>query len=201
MIRQLEPHEIVKPGDLVTIGDTPDTGYRELRGITGYGAGHYAYPIYRRTKFLVLGHAGHGKTTACKLLEERFGVKTMGSSKAALPFIAPAWRAAIGSEESDLSLYERKAEHRILLKELILLYNTPDKTALSQLVLSLADGYDGMRSKQEFKESRSLFDRIFWVENPRQPLDESMDIEFDEGMEIIPNYGSLDDLRDVIWSL
>ena len=58
-----------------------------------------------------------------------------------------------------------------------------------------------MRSKQEFKESRSLFDRIFWVENPRQPLDESMDIEFDEGMEIIPNYGSLDDLRDVIWSL
>jgi len=46
-VRRLEPEEIVTIGDLVTVNDTPESGYRELTGRIGIKVGQYCYPIYR----------------------------------------------------------------------------------------------------------------------------------------------------------
>ena len=48
-IRKLEDHELVQDGDLVTVGETEDTGFREYTGgIWGFTAGEYMYPLYRK---------------------------------------------------------------------------------------------------------------------------------------------------------
>lgn len=46
-VRRLKPEEIVTVGDLVTVDETPESGYRELMGRIGIEACQYSYPIYR----------------------------------------------------------------------------------------------------------------------------------------------------------
>jgi hypothetical protein len=160
-------------------------------------------------KILVLGHGGHGKGTFCKLLEEIYGYKSHSSSKAAWPFIWPSLLESSGGKWAMLPpdikseyAYLNRSEDRVLLKELILLLNTPDKTTLTRLVLEKGDVYDGMRSIEEFLPSRKYFDIIFWVDgSERKGPDPSLDIPYDEGMVSINNNGTELDLRAVTLKL
>ncbi len=47
MIRQLQKGEIVRAGDLVTVGEDASRGYRPLQGVVGIPAGEYFYPLFR----------------------------------------------------------------------------------------------------------------------------------------------------------
>lgn len=46
-IRQLDPDEMVRLGDLVTVARDASEGHRPLQGLVDIPAGEYSYPIYR----------------------------------------------------------------------------------------------------------------------------------------------------------
>lgn len=149
-------------------------------------------------KILVLGHGGHGKGTFCKMLEEIYGLTSMSSSQAALPYIFPALveysgdmglHAGVGYATPE-EAYERRHQCRELWKELISLYNCPDKSTLAREIISKADIYDGMRCDVEFAAARPLFDLVLWVDaSDRVGPDPTMMIQRTSGMWVINNNG------------
>ena len=144
---------------------------------------------------LVLGHGEHGKGTFCRLLKKYHHLDSMSSSEVAAPYIYPSLKAALKVDKPLSWYYEHRGENRELWKELITLFNTPDKTSLTRLILSNVSVYDGMRDHKEFEPSRHLFDRIYWIDaSERKPLDESMSIEYDDEMILIDNNGSEEEL-------
>lgn len=189
--RRLRDGERVAPGDLV---DNDCGGFRRIMGVLGELAGAYTYPVYRKRAILVLGHGRHGKGEFCRLLSELYGAECLSSSEAALPHIFPALNAistAWTGEpfESPEQAHNFRGLHRPMWKELISLYNTPDKATLAREVLSRAEVYDGMRCAEEFEASRHLFDVVVWVDAAwRVPaLDPSMDIGADAADIVIDN--------------
>lgn len=131
-------------------------------------------------KILVLGHGGYGKGTFCKMLEEIHGLKSMSSSQAALPYIFPALQAVNTAYSSHERAYNERHECRQLWKELISLYNYPDKTTLAREILGKVDIYDGMRCNVEYAASVHLFDLILWVDaSERVDPDPTMLIQYD----------------------
>lgn len=146
-------------------------------------------------KILILGHGQHGKDFCATLFQTIKGFKFESSSKAAFGAIAPVLRE-IFPRRDDETLYKERRIYRQLWRQLILLYNTPDRSALARKILETSDIYVGMRSLEEFEASKHLFDRIYWVDaSKREPLDESMEIPFDKGtMSLIDNNGSKDQL-------
>ena len=145
-------------------------------------------------KILILGHGQHGKDTFAEYLSKYSGLTFTSSSRAALDAIWPALKVALGYGDSDKELaYHERHMYRDLWKELISLYNTPDKAALVKHVLAKHEMYVGLRCPLEFKASKHLFDYIFWVDaSDRKPLEPTMGIEFDrETMIPISNSASL----------
>lgn len=203
--RQLKDDERIRAGDFRTVAsnDFNAAGYYAV-GEHDYGlpAGVFHGATFRRRAILVLGHGGHGKGELCKLLTELYGAECLSSSEAALPHIFPALQAALSYTTqpypSDLAeAHELRHLCRDVWKELIALYNTPDKTTLAREVLSRADVYDGMRCVKEFEASRHLFDYIVWVDaSARVPtVDPTLTISRDVADLVIDNNGTLDDLR------
>lgn len=130
-------------------------------------------------KILILGHGQHGKDTFAEYLSKYSGLTFTSSSRAALDVIWPALQAAAGILNKELA-YNTRHYYRHLWKELISLYNTPDKAALVKHVLASHDMYVGLRCPEEFEASKHLFDHIFWADaSDRKPLEASMGIEFD----------------------
>lgn len=155
-------------------------------------------------KFLVLGHGAHGKGTFCRLLKEYHGFTSLSSSRVALPYIYPALKEAMrafGCRPAGIPeiTWRMRHQYRDLWKELISLLNAADKTTLSRLILEQADVYDGMRDADEFKASRRLFDKIFWVDgSERKPNDSSMHINYEDTFHYIDNNGTLEDLIQTV---
>ena len=46
-IRRLRDGEFIQVGDLVTIGDNEESGFREIKGCFGEKARNVSYPVYR----------------------------------------------------------------------------------------------------------------------------------------------------------
>lgn len=155
-------------------------------------------------KFLVLGHGAHGKGTFCRLLKEYHGLTSLSSSRVALPYVYPSLKEAMrafGGEPAGIPeiTWRTRHQYRDLWKELISLLNTPDKTTLSRLILEQAHVYDGMRDADEFKASRHLFDKIFWVDgSERKPADSSMHINYEDTFHYIDNNGTIEDLIQTV---
>lgn len=153
-------------------------------------------------KYLLLGHAQHGKDTVAQLMNLHWGVTWQSSSVAALNiFMFDILKDLLGYETM-AEAYEDRHAHRMLWKELITAYNYEDKARLCRDILEVNgnDMYIGMRCQEEYEASRHLFDKIFWVDaSQRKPLDPSMSIEFDPGlMFVIPNNGDLSTLNSYI---
>lgn len=210
--RRLEDHEGIRAGDVVCgVASTPYDAElaKPVPGSwIGYRAGTVSKPsrlpgIYRRRAVLVLGHGGHGKGAFCKLLTQLYGAECLSSSLAALPHIWPALQAAQRYDfdaapwRSADAAYAQRADNRWLWRELIRLYNTPDKTTLTREILSRADVYDGMRCAEEFAASRHLFDYVVWVDAAARvgTVDRTLTISRDVADLVIDNNGTLDDLR------
>ena len=153
-----------------------------------------------RLKILVLGHGGHGKGTFCKLMQLYFGLRSLSSSKAAWPYIWPSFDEATDHRyPTPMEGYRHRAKHRMLLKELILLLNCPDKTTLTKIILNNAPIYDGMRSFEEYVASESYFDIIYWIDaSNRVPLDKSMEICRPDKAVVVDNNGPEEIMRQTV---
>lgn len=147
-------------------------------------------------KILILGHGRHGKDTFADLLREHHGLKFVSSSEAALDVIWPALRCVTPFYDKE-EAFKYRDKYRVLWKELISLYNTPDKTALCRLILENNDIYVGMRCRKEYEMTKTMFKKVYWVDATRRVgKDPSMSIEFDpHSMVFINNNGSLHDLE------
>lgn len=160
-----------------------------------------------KPSILVLGHKSHGKDTFCELLIKETGLAFYSSSffvneKVVFPVLGPKY----GYPDA-MSCYEDRNNHRIEWRDLILAYNTPDRTRMAREILSEVSVYCGMRSNEEFQacEKDRLFDFIFWVRStgrldsngfPLEENDESMGIEYNpKRMILIGNAGLKEELK------
>lgn len=159
---------------------------------------HLVETFDTRKKLLIIGHGRHGKDTVAEMISEEYGLSFISSSRAALDAIWPALDVATEYKYEDKeAAFNDRASCRDLWKELITLYNTPDKSALCKLIISKNDIYVGMRCDKEFEASQELFDYVLWVDaSQRHPEEPSMKIKCDpQNMIWIDNNGSLDDLK------
>ena len=154
-------------------------------------------------KFLLLGHAQHGKDTAAELMKMYWGITWQSSSVAALEiFMFKILRELLGYE-TWTAAYGDRHNHRLLWKELITAYNYHDRARLCREILQVNgnDMYIGMRCPLEYEASKHLFSEIFWIDaSEREPPDPSMGIEYDHDMIVIENNGSRADLGERIAS-
>ncbi len=149
-------------------------------------------------KLLIIGHGRHGKDTVAEMISESYGLSFIGSSQAALDAIWPALDVATCYKyENKEDAFNDRASCRDLWKELITLYNTPDKSSLCKSILSQNDMYVGMRCDEEYEASEHLFDYVLWVDaSQRHPEESSMKIKCDpQKMIWVDNNSTLDDLK------
>lgn len=145
-------------------------------------------------KILILGHAGHGKSTLAKIFSEITGLSYCSSSTFCLDKVI--WPNLGKFYETKEECYKDRGNHRVLWFDLIADWCNP-KVRLAKELLAEYDIYDGMRSAEEYEASKDLFDGILWV-NRDDHVDEdpSMEISCDwSRMWVFDNNGSIDCLR------
>lgn len=147
-------------------------------------------------KLLILGHGRHGKDTVAEYLRDHHSVSFRSSSL----FLAEAVvRPALVDHglvyDTLEACYKDRVNHRCLWRDIILAYNADDLSRLARAVLEVSDCYVGMRSIEEYRASRRLFDAVMWVDAEARgmPVDPSLTIEFEPDMIMIDNNGSLDE--------
>ena len=151
-------------------------------------------------KFLILGHARHGKDTVGAILEEEFGLTHLASSEASSSiFVFDILKEKYGYRDIDECFSDRE-NHRAEWYDLICAYNSSDQARLAKDIIKRADVYIGMRSQAELDAciKQQVFDAIIGVINPRVPREsrESMTIDVEKYSDlIIANIGTLEDLR------
>lgn len=142
-------------------------------------------------KILILGHGQHGKDAFAEMINKEHGLRFTSSSLAAFDVIWPALRECKSYKAGERSkAYEERRFNRKMWKALISLYNAADLTALCRKVLEENDVYVGMRCNKEYRSSKHLFDKIYYIDaSDRIKIkDHSMDIKFNpEEMELIDN--------------
>lgn len=134
-------------------------------------------------KYLILGHARHGKDTFAELLCKYTGLTAQSSSWFIAETIAfPRLKNKYNYSTVE-QCYKDRVNHRVEWLNLIKEYNTPDKTRLAKEILKTSDIYIGMRSREEYEAclKENLFDKIFYVcACPRlKETDSTMCISFD----------------------
>ena len=150
-------------------------------------------------KILILGHGRHGKDTVAEILRDMIGLTFQSSSWAACEIAVFPWLSQIYGYETVQECYDDRAAHRMQWKSLITDYNTPDKSRLCRQILEKHDCYVGMRCPLEYAASRPLFDVVLWVDAfDRHPADPSMQILYNDEMTLVPNNGTVDELRDTL---
>lgn len=141
----------------IVIGETP---------VTPLSMGSLTEQKARRTKLLIIGHAGHGKDTVKDIIMEHTSLESMDSSRYALETFM--WDKLRDKYDSMREAYEdrRSPENRVMWHNSIAEYNTPDKVRLARQLLEDYDVYTGMRCDKELHASikEGLFDLIIWVD-------------------------------------
>ena len=76
-------------------------------------------------------------------------------------------------------------------------YNLVEPDRLAREILEVSDVYVGLRSIEEFKAARHLFDFIFYIDASKRvkKVDETFEIPFDSGMIRINNNSDLENLK------
>lgn len=151
-------------------------------------------------KLFVLGYARHGKDTFAELLCEFVPSLSFVSSslfvaeKAVFPTLGPRYGYADLAE-----CYADRFDHRAEWKDLISAYNEADPARLARELFEVHDVYVGLRCEVEFLHARPLADLSLWVDRsdhlPPEP-ESSNTIKPDDCDLIVPNNGTLDDLRE-----
>lgn len=121
-------------------------------------------------KLMVMGYAGHGKDTVCKILNEDYGMKFVSATRvAAEKIIMPVMKY-----DSVEDCIADRVNHRKKWFDLISEYNSKDPARLIREVLKDSDIYCGVRSYREFNAARKerLFRCSVWVDaSKRLPIE------------------------------
>lgn len=115
---------------------------------------------------VVTGFAGHGKDTACQILNDTFGFTFESSSRAALKeVIYPALKDLYGYT-SEEECFQDRVNHRKEWFNLIAEYNKDDLTKLGKLIFSKSQIYCGLRNIMELTALKhaGLVDLVIWVD-------------------------------------
>lgn len=154
-----------------------------------------------QNKFLIIGHARHGKDTLAELLNEGFGLKFKSSSQAAADiFLFDALKDKYGYETPE-QCFEDRINHRPEWYDMVCGYNENDKALLAKGILTLTDCYVGMRDRDEITEcvKQGLFDLIIWVDaSDRLPLESPDSFNIDKSCAdiIVDNNGTFQEFKD-----
>lgn len=145
-------------------------------------------------KIMVCGYARHGKDQFC----EYMGIPFDSSSHVALDKVI--WEAMGNQYATKEECYEDRVNNRSTWYNLILQYNTPDKTRLCRDIFENNDIYCGIRDREEFlaAKQQKLFDISIWVDaSGRIPPESSNSCTLtpDDCDIIVTNNGSLYDLE------
>lgn len=150
-----------------------------------------------KKRILILGYARHGKDSVAERLRDKYGYKFVSSSDfVGREIIWEQW----GKERYDSyqAMFDDRANHRQKWMEMIVEYNTPDKSRTARTMLERGyDIYVGMRRLDELKAARHLFDCILWVQRDGYAVETgSMDITLSNAKPdwVIYNNSSLDHL-------
>lgn len=147
-------------------------------------------------KLLIIGHGRHGKDTVAEYLRDKHGLSFRSSSLFLAETVVRPALVAHGLIYDTLdACYEDRLNHRCLWRDIILEHNAEDKARLAKAVLAVSDCYVGMRSIEEYRASRRLFDVVMWVDAAARglPDDPSLTIRFEPDMIMIDNNGTLDE--------
>lgn len=160
-----------------------------------------------RHKFLIIGHARHGKDTLADMLCEDYGLKASSSSwfcaeRVVQPYLAAKGIRYKSTEECFDDRHNRRAEWFGAIKA----FNHPDLTALGRAIWAENDIYIGMRNKAEFHANRNanMFDVALWVDRSEHlPGESHMSMTLEPWMAnyVLDNNRGIDDLRRDLASL
>lgn len=147
---------------------------------------------YPKPRLLIIGHGRHGKDTVAAIMSNVMQLKFSSSSHfVAEKCIWDMW----GKERynSFEAMFDDRVNYRSTWKDLILAWNTPDRTRTAVTMLSEGnDMYVGMRSRLEFDANvqNETFDHVIWVDAskrlPPEPAD-SMELTIDDADIVIDN--------------
>ena len=157
-------------------------------------------------KLLIIGHARHGKDTVAEMLSKNFGLTSKASSMAASEiFIYDLLKEKYGYKTPE-ECFEDRVNHRAEWYDLIVEYNSEDRTRLASKILERYDIYTGMRNSIEIEkcQEKGLFDFVIGVYDGRKPHEpkDSFNIDLWEAADfVIPNGGTLEQLEDKVGKL
>ena len=149
-------------------------------------------------KLLVTGHANHGKSTCCQIIQDELGLTFESSSRFACELAVLPYLRELGIEYSGgaHAAHQDRERYRPHWRDAIRQYNHPDPTRLARELLSAYDVYDGMRHPDEFGASKHLFDLTIWVDaSKRKPPEPTCGIKPEDCDLVILNNGTERELQ------
>jgi hypothetical protein len=151
-------------------------------------------------KFLVIGHARHGKDTVSDLMEKNHGFTHRSSSMHnAEHTVYPVLKDKYGYKTVE-ECFNDRGNHRKEWYDLIAARCSIDPAAIGREIFEVSDIYCGLRNKREFHgiKNNGLVDYTIWVDRsdhlPPESKD-SMSLEPWMADFIIDNNGTLEDLE------
>jgi len=134
-----------------------------------------------KTKFLILGHKEHGKSTLAEIINKVVGLTHCDSSTAANElFIFKALKDKYGYKTLEECFLDRRSK-RDEWFDMICEYNTPNKSRLAEYILLNNDMYAGMRSIEELRScnQKGMFDLVIGIFDPNKPLESETSFTID----------------------
>lgn len=120
----------------------------------------------KKPKLLVIGHAEHGKDTVGEILRE-YGFNPKGSSEwATEKLMLPAFAKRGIHYDTPEACYADRVNHRDFWFQTIRRFNQASQWQglTKEIFLAGHDTYLGMRSRDEFRASRTFYDWVIWVD-------------------------------------
>ena len=164
-------------------------------------------------KYIVTGHARHGKDTVCELLALHFGLTHCASStKANELFIFDKLKKKYHYETAQ-DCFNDRVNHRKEWFDLIVEYNSPSLARLGKNIFKDHDIYCGIRNKEELDELKRYFNQsdsfginllTIWIDaSDRLPPEDtnSMSVTKKDADFVIDNNGDLESLEINIISI
>ena len=150
-------------------------------------------------RYIITGHAEHGKDTACDFLLSNFGLKSYSSSLVACElFIYSNLKDRFGYQSFE-ECYADRRNHRKLWADMISSYTDEHgKHALGEIIFKTVPIYNGIRKIDELNalKSKGYVDFIIWIDaSERVPLEstDSMNIPISIADIVISNNTTKED--------
>ena len=147
-------------------------------------------------KFMIIGHARHGKDTVCEYIVNKYKLAYESSSHfAARKFIFNKMKDIHGYKTVEECLEDR-VNYRDTWYHLIATYNKDDPARLGKELYAENDIYCGLRHKREFHamKNQGVFDYVIWVDrSDHLPPEDKSSMTLEPWMAdfVIDNNGSL----------